>query len=87
MIRIEAGQANIASLGAPDAGEMRWHQERTAVRIECEARLVRFLLETESHKVRNGPLVPMMSPDEKLPGQRAEGGKCFPVPRHGANGF
>ena len=41
-----------------------------------------LLLEAESNQIGDGSLIPVMSPDEALPGQRAECRKRLPIPGH-----
>ena len=77
----------IASLRAPDAEKCRWHKEWTAIGIERKARQIWLLLEAESNEMADWALISVMGPDEALPGQRAEGGKSFPIPRHRADGL
>ena len=53
LVGIETHQPNVASLRAPDANEIRGHQKRPTVSVECEARLVGFLLESKRNQVRD----------------------------------
>src|SRR6267154_1302409 len=56
------------------------HQKRSAIGIEGEARLVRFLVERQRDQIRERTLIAVMGPDEALSAKRTEGWKSLPVP-------
>src|SRR6267143_5728860 len=62
------------------------HQKRSAIGIEGEAGLVRFLLQRQRDQICDRTLIAVMGPDETLSGKRTEGWKSLPVPRGRTDG-
>ena len=86
LVWIKASKTNAAALRTPYSEIRWWHQERTAVGVERQARVVGFRLEAERDQITQRALIAVVSPSEAS-GGRIERWESFPVPGSGTRWF
>ena len=80
LIGIETGKANISPLRTPNS-QATWRSYKwTAVGVERQPRLIRFLLRRQRNHIPYRTFIAVMRPNKPLSGDRMKFRKCFPIP-------